>query len=96
MIRDEGADVFGISSDTVDALKKFHKNHRLNFVLLSDTDGKVLAQYGTKMPLLNFSKRHTFVIGPDLIIRAIDKDVDPVRDSEKMAAEIKQLKTKNE
>jgi peroxiredoxin Q/BCP len=93
-IRDQGADVFGISSDSVSAQAAFHKKHRLNFTLLADAKGEVVKLYGTKMPLIpmSISKRWTFVIGPELTIRAIDKDVDPVLDSERTAALITELK----
>jgi peroxiredoxin Q/BCP len=40
------------------------------------------------------SRRWTFVIGPDLHIRAIEKDVDPVLDAERTAALLKNLKGK--
>ena len=33
------------------------------------------------MPVVNYSKRWTFVIDPELKIRAIDRDVDPVKDA---------------
>src|SRR4051794_39757977 len=33
-IRDEGADVYGVSADTVDAQAAFHKHHNLNFTLI--------------------------------------------------------------
>ncbi len=91
-IRDQGADVFGVSADTVESQAKFHKKHRLNFVLLADAKADIAKLYGTKMPLLSISKRWTFVIDPELKIRAIDKDVDPVADAEQTAALIAQLR----
>ncbi|HVK61397.1 MAG TPA: peroxiredoxin [Bdellovibrionales bacterium] len=80
-IRDLGADVFGISTDTVEAQAAFHKNHHLNFTLLADADKKVVEAYETKMPVVGIAKRQTFIIGPDLTIRHIEKDVDPVKDA---------------
>ena len=53
-----------------------------------------LVIYGSKMPVLKMSKRWTFIVGPDLKIREIKKDVDPVLDSERTADEIKNLKSK--
>lgn len=92
-ITDQGAGVFGISSDTVADQKKFHTEHHLNFSLLADPKEDVINAYGTKMPLVPMSKRWTFVIDPDLKIRSIQKGVDPVVDSEKTAALITTLKT---
>src|SRR5689334_5718952 len=70
-IRKEGADVFGISGDSVEAQLAFHKEHHLNFILLADSDSAVSKMYGSKMPLLSMSKRWTFIIDPDLKIREI-------------------------
>lgn len=92
-ITDQGAAVYGISSDSVSAQAAFHKEHHLNFNLLADPDEKIIKEYGTKMPLLSMSKRWTFIIDPDLKIRSISKDVDPVLDAENTAKQITQLKT---
>jgi peroxiredoxin Q/BCP len=93
-IRDQGADVFGISADTVEAQKKFHDKHHLNFTLLADAKADIIKLYGTKMPVVGLSKRWTFVIDPDLVIRAIEKEVDPVKDADYVAKVITELKTK--
>ena len=92
VIRTLGAEVYGISSDEVDSLKKFKEHHKLNFVLLADPDMGVIKRYGAKVLALPISKRWTFIIDPDLKIKAIIKNVDPVVDSEKMAGMIAQLK----
>ena len=44
------------------------------------------------MPLLRMSKRWTFIIDPDLRIRAIEKDVDPVLDAKRVAEMLEELK----
>ncbi len=94
-IRSQGADVFGISADTVEAQAAFHKEHHLTFTLLADPDDKVVNLYGSKMPVLKMSKRWTFLIDPSLKIRSIAKDVDPVMDSERVAKEIAELQGKD-
>jgi peroxiredoxin Q/BCP len=91
-IRAEGADVFGISADTVEAQAAFHKEHQLAFTLLADPDGKVIEAYGTKMPRAPMSKRWTFIIDPELTIRQVQHDVDPALDAQRVAAEIARLK----
>lgn len=93
-IRAEGAEVYGVSADTVADQAAFYKHHKLNFDLLCDPDAKVIEQYGAKMPLISMSKRWTFIIDPDLKIASIDKGVDPVIDSEKIADKIAGLKKK--
>lgn len=92
-VRDQGADVFGISTDTVEAQKKFHEHHHLVFDLLADPDAKVTEAYGSKMPLLKMSKRWTFIIDPDLKIRSIDQNVDPAMDPEKVVTKLIELKS---
>ncbi len=89
------AEVIGVSADTVEAQAAFAKKHHLTFPLLADADGKVIAFYGTKMPVVNLSKRWTFILDPNLIIRKIDKDVDPVRDADRTAAEIARLRAQS-
>lgn len=91
-IRDLGAEVYGISTDTIEDQAKFHKEQRLNFDLLADADAKITNLYGSKMPVLKISKRWTFLIDPELKIRNVMKDVDPALDSERVASEIAKLK----
>jgi len=90
-IRKLGAEIFGVSADSIEALKRFKKNHALNFPLLADPELAAINAYGTKMPVVSMSKRWTFIIGPDLRIRAIEKDVDPVLDAQHVAEALKKL-----
>jgi len=92
LIRDEGAEVYGISTDTVESQAAFHKEEQLGFTLLADPDGVVTEKYGAKMPLVTYAKRWTFIIDPALTIRQIQRDVDPSQDARRVAAEIARLK----
>jgi len=92
VIRAEGAEVYGISTDDVAAQAAFHQEHRLAFPLLADPDGKVTELYGAKMPIVTVAKRWTFIIDPDLRIRQVQHDVDPALDAQRVAAEIQRLK----
>jgi peroxiredoxin Q/BCP len=92
-VQAQGAEIYGISADDVTSQAKFKKNHQLNFTLLADPDETVIKAYGTKMMMLPMSKRWTFIIGPDLKIRSVQKDVDPAVDALKTAELIGQLKT---
>ena len=61
--KDLGAEVIGISSDSIGSHKRFAERHRLPFILLADTKKKV--QHLFKLPKLLFglyTKRITFVI----------------------------------
>ncbi|WAR44258.1 peroxiredoxin [Methylomonas rapida] len=90
-IRQQNAEVYGISTDEVEDLSAFHKEHKLTFNLLSDPDAKVTEAYGVKMPVLNMAKRWTFILDPSLVIRQIDDDVDPALDAERVAQSLKKL-----
>jgi thioredoxin-dependent peroxiredoxin len=91
-LRDLDAEVYGISSDDVAGIKKFHAEQHLNFTLLADPDQKIITAYGTKMPLVSMSKRWTFILDPDLKIVALDKNVDPIKDASGAIKKIQELK----
>lgn len=91
-IRAAGAEVYGISTDTVADQAVFHAEQRLDFPLLADPEGTVTTAYGAKMPLLTMSKRWTFIIDPTLTIRQVEHDVDPAQDAPRVATEIARLK----
>lgn len=93
-IQSEGAEVYGVSADSVEAQKAFHTEHKLGFDLIADPGDKVINLYGSKMPVLSMSKRWTFIINPDLKIASIDKDVDPMLDAQRVADKIIELKKK--
>jgi peroxiredoxin Q/BCP len=91
-IRGQGAEVFGISTDTVEAQAAFHEEEHLPFTLLSDPEGAVTSAYGAKLPILTMSRRWTFIIDPTLAIRQVEHDVDPAQDARRVAGEIARLK----
>ena len=62
-----GAEVIGISADSVDDHESFCESEGLSFPLLSDPDGTVSKAYGSWMA--PYSLRHTFLIDPNGILR---------------------------
>ena len=92
-IRNLNAEVYGISTDDVSSLAKFHQEHGLKFTLLSDPNAHVTEAYGVKMPVVNMAKRWTFIVDPDLVIRDINDDVDPALDAKVVAERIQKLKS---
>ena len=50
--KDLGAEVIGISGDTVSSHEKFAKRYKLPFLLLSDNSGKLRKLFGVKTNLL--------------------------------------------
>jgi peroxiredoxin Q/BCP len=57
-----GAEVVGISTDTVESHDKFAEKHRLPLRLLSDAGGEISAKYGMKSWLPGRSARGVVVI----------------------------------
>jgi peroxiredoxin Q/BCP len=70
-----GAQRVGISTDPVDAQKRFVEGSGLDYPLLSDADGKVAEQFGVRRKWLKAApvKRATFVIGTDRTVVAAFK-----------------------
>lgn len=60
---DAGAQVLGVSMDSIERQSRFAASLQLPFPLLSDHDGAVSAAYGVKRVAI--AARTTFVIGRD-------------------------------
>ena len=57
--------VVGVSHDSVESHKKFTDVYKLNFTLVADPDGKIIAAYDAKLPVVSMAKRVSFLIGLD-------------------------------
>ncbi|HKY29810.1 MAG TPA: peroxiredoxin [Pyrinomonadaceae bacterium] len=71
-----GAEVVGISTDSVESHKKFARHHDLPLRLLSDVDGTVAKLYGAQSLIPGKVARSVFVIDGKGIIR--HRDVRPL------------------
>jgi peroxiredoxin Q/BCP len=71
VFKERGADVVGVSSDSIDSHKGFASKNDLPFILLSDEDGKVRKLYGASSGLGLLPGRVTYVIDRKGIIRHI-------------------------
>jgi thioredoxin-dependent peroxiredoxin len=71
-----GAEVVGISTDSVESHKKFAEHHDLPLRLLSDKSGKVAGLYGAKSLIPGKVARSVFVIDRNGVIRY--RDVRPL------------------
>ncbi|HSD46281.1 MAG TPA: peroxiredoxin [Pyrinomonadaceae bacterium] len=67
-----GAEVVGISSDSVESHRKFSEHHRLPLRLLSDGDGNVSRLYGARSLIPGKVARSVFVIDAGGILRYQD------------------------
>ncbi len=71
-----GAEVVGISTDSVESHKKFAEHHDLPLRLLSDEDGDVARLYGAQSLIPGKVARSVFVIDANGIVRY--RDVRPL------------------
>ncbi|OGQ06075.1 MAG: hypothetical protein A2W61_00035 [Deltaproteobacteria bacterium RIFCSPLOWO2_01_44_7] len=77
----KGAVVLGVSKDNAASHQKFIDKYNLNFLLLSDIDGKVIEKYGAFKKKSMFGKtflginRSTFLINPEGKIQKIWRSV---------------------
>lgn len=58
-------DIYGISRDDIPTHHAFKKAHNLPFELLADEEGKVANLYGASIPLINFTRRITYLLDKD-------------------------------
>ncbi|MDH5485755.1 MAG: peroxiredoxin [Gammaproteobacteria bacterium] len=92
-IRALNASILGISLDDVKSHEEFANKYSLPFPLLADTRGDVAQAYGAlfKLGPIKFSRRHSFIIGPDGLIKKIYRDVDPEKHSQQIINDLKLL-----
>lgn len=68
---DQGAEVIGVSSDSVESHKRFLEEYLFPFKLLSDKDGKIRKLYGATKGFGLLPGRYTFIIDKQGLIRYI-------------------------
>ncbi|MFV8326039.1 peroxiredoxin [Flavobacterium sp. ZS1P14] len=70
--KDLGAEVIGVSSDSVSSHKEFAKHYKLPFLLLSDPDKKIKKLFGVHSKMLGLIPgRVTYVADKDGIIQLV-------------------------
>jgi peroxiredoxin Q/BCP len=90
----KGAVIFGVSTDPVKAHDKFTEKFKLPFPLLSDTDKKIVGDYGVWGEKVFMGRKYlgthrvTFLIGPDGRIKKIWPKVKPEEHAEEVLAEL--------
>ena len=89
----EGAEIFGISGDSVESHKKFAIEHELPFELLSDPGNKVRDLFGA-YGIAHTTGRVTFVIDKKSIIRMVfSSNVQPKQHVEESIKKVRELAT---
>jgi len=90
-IRALNAEVLGISSDNLEMHKKFLERYKLNFPLVADTDNKISKAYGVYNEEKGRSRRVTFIIDKDGIVRHIIDRVNVDTHAQDVISILKQL-----
>jgi peroxiredoxin Q/BCP len=91
-LKTNNVEVIGVSFDSVESHKKFADENKLNFTLLADPDGQIIAAYDTKMFALNMSNRVSFLIGLDGKIAHVTDAMSAQTHFDEMKAAIASLK----
>jgi peroxiredoxin Q/BCP len=91
-IKSYGTEVLGVSTDDLDSHNKFMSAHNLNFPLIADPDFKISKAYGVFNEERKASRRVTFVIDKDGIIRHIFPQVDVRAHADEVIEVLKSMK----
>jgi peroxiredoxin Q/BCP len=92
-LKTNNVEVIGVSFDSADSHKKFiAARYNLNFTLLADPEGKIVAAYDVKMPGREMSRRVSFLIGLDGKIVHVTDAMNPQMHFDEMKAAIAGLK----
>lgn len=88
-----GANVVGVSVDSMESNGKFAEKYHLPFTLLADTDSKVAARYEalTDLWLFKIAKRHTYLIDPEGKFRKIYTSVNVSNHSQQIIDDLKSM-----
>jgi len=89
---ESGAQVIGVSSQSVDSHSEFAVLNKLPFVLLSDEDGKVRELYGASSTLGLLPGRVTYVIDKQGIVRHVfSSQLNPTKHIEEALRIVKEI-----
>ncbi len=92
-----GAEVVGVSSDSVESHRSFAENHQLPFTLLSDEKKQVRKLFGVSGTLGLFPGRITFIIDKKGIIRHVfSSQIQPTRHIQEALQIVRQIDTEEE
>ena len=93
-IRGAGAEVVGISVDSVADQKKFSDKYKLPFAILSDADGETCTDYGVlrSMGTMEIANRESFLIDPDGVVVKHYQRVNPENHTQEVIADLERLR----
>jgi peroxiredoxin Q/BCP len=92
VFKEAGAEVIGVSSQSVDSHKRFAETNMLAFVLLSDEDGKVRKLYGASSAFGLMPGRVTYIIDKKGMVRHVfSSQLNPTKHIEEALRIIKEI-----
>jgi peroxiredoxin Q/BCP len=91
-IKGLGAEVIGVSTDSLSSHARFTSKYGLNFTLLSDREAELGSQLGVLKENGSSMYRVTFLINPQGRIAKIYPKVDPLTHSAEVIEDLKRLK----
>jgi peroxiredoxin Q/BCP len=95
VFKEAGAEVIGVSSQSVDSHRRFALANTLPFVLLSDESGKVRKLYGVPSSLGLLPGRVTYVVDKEGIVRHMfSSQFNPAKHIEEALRIVKELSKK--
>ncbi len=71
VFKDKGAEVIGISGDSVESHRQFANKYNLPFLLLSDAGDKVRKSFGVPAAMFILPGRVTYIIDKEGIVRHV-------------------------
>lgn len=87
-----GVRILGVSFDDVPSHKAFAEKYHLNFDLLSDPKGQVVAAYRARSALPGVARRVSYLVDGEGVIRKAYPDVTPSEHAEEIIADVKVLR----
>ena len=98
-LRSAGAEIVGVSTDSLDSHEKFRQKHNLNFPLLSDESSDVVKMYGAWKEKNLYGRRSwgvarmTYLIGADGRVKKVYKKVSPEEHAQQILSDLRALKS---
>jgi len=92
VFKDAGAEVIGVSSQSVDSHEKFASANTLPFILLSDEDGKARKLYGASSVFGLIAGRVTYIIDKEGVVRHVfSSQLNPTKHIEEALRIVKEI-----
>ena len=90
-IRDMGAEIIGVSLDSIQSHSKFASKYGLSFPLISDKDKRIANAYGALKDTGTSTNRVTFVIDKTGKVAKVFPKVDVTKHTEEVVSALKEL-----